>query len=134
MANEMVPVVLSCVVWVCQLAHKTVLFQCDNTGAVAAVKKGTAKEELVMHLLRSLWFFVAHFDISVSIEHIAAAANQTADQLSRYNMQTFFCSNPQVSILSTPLPAELLQIVAVSGPDWTSPTFRQLFSAITTKA
>ena len=134
MAKEMVPIVLSCAVWGCQLAHKTVLFQCDNTGVVAAVKKGTAKEELVMYLLRSLWFFVAHFDISVSIEHIAAAANQTADQLSRYNMQTFFCSNPQVSILSTPLPAELLQIVAVSGPDWTSPTFRQLFSAITTKA
>ena len=71
MAKEMVPTVLSRAVWGCQLAHKTVLFQCDNTGVVAAVKKGTAKEELVMHLQHSLWFFVAHFDISVSIEHIA---------------------------------------------------------------
>ena len=89
MAKEMVPIVLSCAVWGRQLAHKTVLFQCDNTGVVAAVKKGTAKEELVMHLLCS-WFFVAHFDISVSIEHIAGAVNQTANQLSRYNMQTSF--------------------------------------------
>ena len=134
MAKEMVPIVLSCAVWGRQLARKTVLFQCDNTGVVAAVKKGTAKEEVVMHLLRSLWFFVAHFDISVSIEHIPGVANQTADQLSRYNMQTFFRSNPQVSLLPTPLPAELLQIVGASSPDWTSPTFRRLFNAITTKA
>jgi hypothetical protein len=134
MAKEMVPIVLSCAVWGHQLAHKTVLFQCDNTGVVAAVKKGTAKEELVMHLLHSLWFFVAHYDISVSIEHIAGAANQTADQLSRYNMQTFFCSNPQVSLLPTPLPAGLLQIVAANRPDWTSPTFRGLFSDIITRA
>ena len=34
--------------------------------------------------------FVAHFDILVSIEHIPGVANQTADQLSRYNMQTFY--------------------------------------------
>ena len=132
MAKEMVPIVLSCAVWGRQLAHKTVLFQCDNTCVVAAVKKGTAKEDLVMHLLRSLWFFVVHFDVSVSIEHIAGAANQTADQLSRYNMQSFFHSNPQVTRLPTPLQAELLQIVAVNGPDWTSPAFRQLFNTIIT--
>lgn len=97
MAKEMVPIILSCAVWGQQLAHKTVLFQCDNTGVVAAVKKSTAKGEIVMHLLRSLWFFVAHFDISVSIEHTAGTASQTADQLSRYNMQSFFSSNLQVS-------------------------------------
>ncbi len=117
-------------VWAHQLAHKTVLFQCDNTGVVAAMKKGTANEELVMHLLRSLWFFVAHYDISVSIEYIAGAANQIADQLSRYNMQTFFCSNSQISFLPTPFPAGLLQIVAASGP---SPTFRGSFSDIITR-
>ena len=134
MAKEMVPIVLSCAVWGQQLAHKTVLFQCDNTGVVVVVKKGTAKEEVVMHLLHSLcFFFVVHFDISVSIEHIPGVANQTADQLSRYDLQTFFCSNPQISLLPTPLPAELLQIVGASSPDWTSPTFRRLFNAITTK-
>ena len=84
-----------------------------------------------MHLLRSLWFFGARFDISVSIEHIPGAANQTADQLS---MQSFFFSNPQVSPVPTPLPAELLQIMAVNGPDRTSPAFRRLFGAIITKA
>ena len=58
MAKVMVPIVLSCAVWGRQLSYKTVLFQCDNTGIVAAVKKGTAREDLVMHLLRSLCFFL----------------------------------------------------------------------------
>lgn len=134
MAKELVPIVLGCAVWGPQLAHKTVLFQCDNMGVVAAVTKGAAKEELVMHLLRSLWFFAAHFDIFITIEHIAGTSNQAADQLSRFNMQLFFSSNPQARPLPTPLPPELTQIVAVKGPDWTSPTFRQLFNAITSRA
>ena len=133
MAKELVPIVLSCAVWGPTLGHKTVLFQCNNTGVVAAIRKGSAKEELVMHLLRSLWFFVAHFDIAINIEHIAGAHNDTADQLSRFNMHPFFLSNPQADLLPTPLPVELLQIVAVTGPDWTSSNFRQLFNTTINK-
>ena len=130
MAKELVPVVLSCAICGSGLAHKSVLFQCDNMSVVAAVRKGTAKEDLVMHLLRCLWFFTAYYDIAISIEHIAGVANLAADQLSRFNMQSFFSHHPQASRLPTPLPPELLQIVAVEGPDWTSPAFRQLFKAI----
>ena len=110
-----------------------ICFQCDNTGVVAAIKKGSAKEEVVMHLLRALWFFCAHFDIAITIEHLPGAQNCTADQLSRYNIHSFFLTNPQADLLPTPLPPELLQIVAVTGPDWTSPTFSQLFIATITK-
>ena len=133
MAKELVPIVLSCAVWGPLMRHKIALFQCDNTGVVAAIRKGSAKEEVVMHLLRALWFFAAHFDIAITIEHIAGAHNDTADQLSRFNMQPFFLSNPQADMLPTPLPAELLQIVAVTGPDWTSPSFRQLFNTTISK-
>ena len=133
MAKELVPIVLSCTVWGSLMALKWVHFQCDNTGVAAAISKGSAREDQVMHLLRALWFFCAHFDISISIEHLAGALNCTADQLSRYNMHSFFLANPQADLLPTPLPAELLQILAVTGPDWTSPAFSQLFSATITK-
>lgn len=53
MIKEMVPVVLSCVVWGLQLAKSRVLFQCDNTGVVAAVNKGSSKVVLAMQLLLS---------------------------------------------------------------------------------
>ena len=115
MAKELVPIVLSCTVWVPLMRHKIALFQCDNTGVVAAIRKGSAKEEVVMHLLRALCFSAAHFDIANTIEHIAGAHNDTADQLSRFNMQPFFLSNPQADLFPTQLPAELLQIVAVTG-------------------
>ena len=67
-----------------------------------------------MHLLRSLWFFVAYYDISIKIEDIAGVHNGIADQLSRNNMQQFFFSNPQANLLPTPLPQELLEIVSVA--------------------
>ena len=131
MAKELVPLVLSCALWGPELAHKSVLFQCDNMSVVAAVQKGTAKGEMVMHFLRSLWFFTAYYGIILNIEHIAGVTNLAADQLSRCNMQSFFSCHSQASALPTPLPPELLQIVAVEGPDWTSPAFTQLFRAIT---
>ena len=62
------------------LVHKSVLFQCDNTVVAAAVSKSSAKEPVVMHLLRSMWFFVAHFDISISIEQISGVCNEVADK------------------------------------------------------
>ena len=68
-SHEMFPIVLSCAVWGVRLVLQKVLFQCDNTGVVAAVKKGSSKEILVMHLLRSLWFFSTHYNIDISIEH-----------------------------------------------------------------
>ena len=73
MAKELVPTVLSCAVWGPQMSRKSVLFQCDNTGVVAAIKKGSAKEDRVMQLLRALWFFVAHFDISLLLSSILLA-------------------------------------------------------------
>ena len=105
MAKELVPIVLSCAVW--QLAYSPVLFRCDNTAVVTAVQKGTAKDELVMHLLRCLWFFTAYYDTTITIEHITGVANIAADQLSRNNIYSFSCY-PQASLLTTPLPPELL--------------------------
>ena len=95
MAKELVPIVLSCAVWGPILNRKTVLFQCDNTGVVAAVKKGSAKEATVSYLLRVLWFFTAVFNVNLRIEHIPGKTNCAADDLSRFNMQSFFGSNPQ---------------------------------------
>ena len=114
--------------------RKSVLFQCNNTGVIAAVSKGSAKEPVVMHLLRSMWFFVAHFDMSISIEHISGVCNGVADMLSRDKIQHFFLLNPRVDLCPTPIPEELTKIVSVFKPDWTSTTFNQLFNTIINRA
>ena len=74
--------------------------------------------------------FVAHFNIDVKCRHIAGVDNLKADHLSRYNLQAFFHLRPQGLHQHTLLPQPLIQILAMGGPDWTSPCFRQLFSSI----
>ena len=75
-----------------------------TTLVVAAVSKGSAKEPVVMHLLRSMWFFVAHFDMSISIEHISRVCNGVADMLSRDKIQNFFLFESAVGSLSNTNP------------------------------
>ena len=134
MIKELVPIVLACAVWGPRLARKTVLVQCDNTGVVAAVQKGVSKDQSAMHLLRCLWFFTAHYDIAINIEHIPGESNCAADHLSRNRVQSFFLSVPQANLLPSPLPPELMELAVGSNPDWTLPAFRLLFSSIINKA
>ena len=128
MAKELVHIVLTCAVWGPQLARSAVLFQCDNSSVVAAVKKGAAKETNVMHPLRCLWFFTAYYDISLLCEHIPGITNNLADHLSRGNLQSFFHQNPHASPTPISVPSSLQQLLALPGPDWTSPSFRKLFN------
>ena len=127
MAKELVPITLSCAVWGPKLAKRRVLFQCDNLSLVNAISKGSSREKEVMHLLRYLWFFVAYFDINLHAKHIAGAVYTTADQLSRNHMKSFFSSHPQVSLLPTPLPPALLQLMSSPEIDWISPRFNEMF-------
>ena len=125
MAKELAPIMLSCIVWGPKLATKHTLFQCDNAGLVAAIKKGSSKDQTVMHLLRSMWFFTALFDIEMTIEHIPGVSNTAADMLSRNNITHFLLSSPQADKLPTPIHPLLNFIVSPTGPDWTSSIFRQ---------
>ena len=93
MAKELLSIVLSCAVWGPTWARHKILFQCDNSSVVAALQKGSAKDNTVMHLLRCLSFFVAHYNIALMSEHIAGLDNCTADHLSRNNMYNFFFIN-----------------------------------------
>ena len=133
MAKEMAPIILSCGVWGPHLSKSQVKFECDNTSVVAAIRKGSARDDTTMHLLRCLWFFVAHYDIDITIVHVAGVTNCTADHLSRRRMSLFFSLNPQADAAPTTLPPALKDIVASPNLDWTSAAFRQLFSTITTK-
>ena len=65
-------VVKLCSLGLSVLARGRVLFQCDNTGVVAAITKGSSKDEMVMTVVVTL----------VRAVHIAGALNGTADQLS----------------------------------------------------
>jgi len=134
MVKELAPIVMSCTVWGRQLSGKRILFECDNSSVVAAVNKHYTKEQAAMNLLRSLWFFVAYFDIDIKCSHIAGVNNRTADYLSRNNLHAFFSVHPQALQQPAILPQPLLQMFAAGAPDWTSSQFRRLFNTIITTA
>ena len=54
MSKELAPIVLTCAVWGKELSRKAVHFQYDNAAVVAALKKGSTKDEFIIHLLRSM--------------------------------------------------------------------------------
>ena len=69
MTKEMSSIVLSCGVRGPYLSILKFKFEFDNTSVVAAIQKGSARDDTSMHLLRYLWFFVAHYDIDIRIVH-----------------------------------------------------------------
>ena len=69
MAKELVPILLSCAVWSRMLSKRKIEFKCDNRSVVEAVKKGSSKDTMAMHLLRCLWFLTAIFDIQITVAH-----------------------------------------------------------------
>ena len=127
MAKELVPILFTCVTWGNKLRHRSISFQCDNESLVAAINKGSSKDALVMHLLRCLWFFIAHFDISIAATHLPGVLNTTADHLSRGNLIPAIRSYPALSQQPTHLPPSIFHMVSPQGIDWTSPHFLQLF-------
>jgi len=66
-----------------------VLIQCDNTAAVAAFKKGTSSDEVVMKWLRELFWLSARGGFKVKAMHIEGRINVLADLLSRRRMEEF---------------------------------------------
>ena len=80
MTKELAPIILACVVWGKELSGKAVQFQCDNAVVVATLKKGSAKDEFIMHLLRSMWFFTA-FYINIQAVHIPGSCNSSSQEI-----------------------------------------------------
>ena len=103
MAKELIPIIFTCVAWGTHLSKHHINFQCDNASLVAAINKGSSKDQFVMHLLRCLWFLVAYFDIYITATHLPVAINVTADHLSRGKLLQAFQSTPSLSQQPTSL-------------------------------
>lgn len=94
MAKELAPIILSCALWSRLISKKRVEFKCDNHSLVDVTKKGSSKEDIVMHLLRCPLVCYAVFDIHVTVSHIPVVLNTLADLLSR---ERFLLMHPQAS-------------------------------------
>lgn len=128
-AKELVPIVIAIAMWGAQWQATTVLIRSDNQVVVASLSSGTAKDALLMHLLRCLHFYLAHFDIRVIARHVAGVENTAADALSRNNLDVFFQHQPQANQHPATVPLALQELLLLKSPDWLSPAWRELFLA-----
>ena len=130
MAKELVPIIFTCIVWGPLLSKCHINFQCDNANLVIAINNGRSKDKFVMHLLRSLSFFIAHFDIYLTATHLLGAVNITADHLSWGNTYKAFQATPSLVQNPTRIPPSAFKLVSPYRVDWTSPSFLDLFQNI----
>ena len=126
--KELLPIVVACALWGRQWKGKTVRCRSDNAAVVAIVNSGRNKEARIMHLMRSLFFFMARYSIVVRAEHLPGKYNEAADALSRNNMPLFFQQVPEAHPSPSLVPQELLDSLVLNQPDWTSTSWRTRFN------
>ena len=124
---ELLPVVVACAVWGPRLKGQTITVHCDNMGAVALVKSGYSRVPQIMHLLRCLFFFKACYQFSVQAVHVEGVNNAWADAVSRNNLDYLHSQVFQSTYHHDPLPEDLVKLLVVEQPDWTSCRWTQLF-------
>ena len=115
---------MAAAIWGKAWERSVVQFHSDNQ---AVVTSGYSRHPRVQHLLRCLFFITAMFDVSVQAVHVPGLENGGADAISRNNIPLLLLLHPQASPVPTHLPQELVRILVVDQPDWTSPAWRGLF-------
>ena len=78
--KELVPIVLAAMLWGHLWHGQRVQFVCDNMVVVACITSGSSRDQLVMHLLRSLWLISAHYQFDACAIHIPGQKIVAADR------------------------------------------------------
>jgi hypothetical protein len=127
--KELLPILFAVAVWGPHWGGRLVECRCDNMAVVAVVNAGRSRDRALMHLLRCLFFLAAHFQVQIRATHIPGVSNVAADALSRNDLPRFLQVAPEAAQVPTPIPPQLVDLVAGEQPDWTSPRWSRLFSA-----
>ena len=97
--------------------------RCDNEAVVHVMNSRRACNHALMHLLRCLFYFEAHYNLHLSASHISGTLNLLADDLSHNRLSSFFLQAPYMARMPVPL---LLD----QDLDWSSPAWIGLLRAI----
>ncbi len=126
--KELLPIVLGVAMWGPRWKGLTAQCRCDNAAVVAIINSGRSRINRAMHLMRCLSFFLARWEVSLVCTHIRGVDNGAADALSRNDLPSFQRLVPDAAREPCNFPAQLLQCVVSSTPDWTQIDWIKLFS------
>ena len=126
--KELFPVVIATAIYGNQWSGKLVQFKVDNLAVVQVLQATYSQEPHLMHLVRLLVFFAAHFNFWFSASHIAGTDNSLADSLSRNNTQLFLSQVPQAVRHPSRIPPPLIKLLECNLT-WTTTAWTMLFRA-----
>ena len=86
-----------------------------------------------MHLLRSLYFFQAAYQVRPLIEHIKRTHNELADAISHNNHQKFLSKLSYTQKVPDAVHLQLRQALVDQPVDWTLQAWRDLLANILPK-
>ena len=112
MAKELLPIVISTAIWGPSLSGHKVLYQWGNSSAVAAIRRGSARYTIVMHLLHNPWLLLLTMMLILYVNILRGWSTPPQTTYPEITILCFvlFSQNTDASLLPTPLPAPLLQI------------------------
>ena len=117
-AKELVPIVIAAALWGHHWKHSCVCFNSDNMAVVGIIRSRTAKDPLLMHLVRCLVFYAASCGFEFIAEHVPGVDNTAADAISRNNIPLFHSLVPQLSHVT--VPKVVLDLLVTRMPNWGS--------------
>ena len=127
--KELLPVVVAAAIWGKHWTGLCVHFYSDNQAVVAALSARATRSPQLMHLLRCLFFFEAHFGFEHRAYHIRGSHNKLADALSRDRISTFRILSPQAAEAPEVIPPPLTEMLLDLSLTWTSQRWKDLFKA-----
>lgn len=127
--KELLPIIVCVALWGREWSGTSVRCRCDNAAVVAIIRSGSCKDELAMHLLRSLFFLVATYDLKLWSVHVPGVLNGAADALSRNDNISFLSQVPSALRQPDSIPLELLDVLVIRRPDWTSVNWTELLKS-----
>ena len=104
---ELFAIYAACVTWGTEWAGKRIVIATDNSHIIDAWHAGTSKSKPIMLLICKLFLFAAQQQFSLSLKFIPGKQNNTADHLSRFQMQKFRQTSPNAALLPTPMPTQV---------------------------
>ena len=85
-AKELLPIILAMAMWGHCWRESQVLVYSDNMSVVNIIAANTSKDKTIMHLLRSLHFICAVYNVNLRATHIQGVKNSAADAISRNHL------------------------------------------------
>ena len=133
-AKELLPIVVALAIWGHRCAVTRVTLYSDNYAVVQCLETRSAKDPNLVHLLRCLFFFLAHHNVSYRVFHVAGKNNCAADALSHNELWIYSHLFPQAPKSPCHVPSLLLSLLLDDTITWTSDRWRDSFRACTQKA